>query len=163
MLGKPQKREDVMSKGLDVIIVDDEEEVCEVTARLVNTYYVWGEVYVFSNMNEAVEYCLLREGEIAVFVVDVFLGNSTGFMFIDAIAEKYPSVYEDSIIITGDANDEVVNTCVASGINHLLEKPVRPYALQLAIRSIVSKYLSFSRKLLNEPGFADMVAELDKE
>jgi len=151
-----------MSNGLDVIIVDDDPDVCDVTARLVNTYYVWGEVFVFSNMAEAVEYCLLREGEIAVFVVDVFLGDSTGFMLIDSIADKYPSVFEDTIIVTGDANDEIVNTCVASGINHLLEKPIRPYALQLAIRSIVSKYLTFSRKLLNEPAFAEMVAELDQ-
>ncbi len=149
-----------MSNGLDVIIVDDDPDVCEVTARFVNSYYVWGEVFVFSQFDEAVEYCLLRDGEIAVFVVDVFIGDTTGFMFIDAISEKYPSVFEDTIIVTGDANDEIVNTCVASGINHLLEKPLRPYALQLAIRSIVSKYLTFSRKLLNEPDFAEMVAEL---
>lgn len=151
-----------MSNGLDVIIVDDDADVCEITAGFVNQFYVWGEVYVFSSVEEATEYCLIREGSIAIFAVDVFLGDTTGFMFLDKMSEKYPSVYEDSIMITGDANNEVVNTCVAAGINHLLEKPVRAYALQLAIRSIVAKYLNFSRKLLDEPGFADMVAELDK-
>lgn len=151
-----------MSKGLDVIIVDDDPAVCEITARLVNKYYVWGDVYVFSNIEEAREYCLLREGNIAIFIVDVFLGDSTGFMFIDSISEKYHFVYEDSIMITGDANDEVVNTCIAADINHLLEKPVRAYALQFAIRAIVSKYLNFSRKLLDDPCFANMVAELEQ-
>ncbi len=151
-----------MSKGLDVIIVDDDADVCEITAGIVNKFYVWGEVYVFSNVEEAIEYCLIREGSIAIFAVDVFLGDTTGFMFLDEVSEKYPSVYEDSIMITGDANDEVVNTCVAAGINHLLEKPVRAYALQLAIRSIVAKYLNFSRKLIEEPDFAEMVSELEK-
>lgn len=152
-----------MSNGLDVIIVDDDSDVCEITANIINQFYVWGEVYVFADVEEAIEYCLIREGSIAVFAVDVFMNETTGFMFLDRISEKYPSVYEDSIMITGDANEEVVNTCVATGINHLLEKPVRPYALQLAIRSIVSRYLNFSRKLLDEPEFADMVAELDKQ
>lgn len=151
-----------MSNGLDVIIVDDDSDVCEITARIVNKFYTWGEVFVFSDPEEALEYCMIRDGGIAVFVVDVFLGGSTGFMFLDSISEKYPSVYEDAVIITGDASDEVVNTCVASGISHLLEKPVRAYALQLAIRAIVGKYLNFSRKLLNDPGFADMVAGLEK-
>lgn len=151
-----------MSKGLDVIIIDDEADICEITAGFVNQFYAWGEIYVFSTVEEATEYCMIREGSIAIFVVDVFLGGTTGFMFLDSISEKYPSVYEDSIMITGDANDEVVNTCVAAGINHLLEKPLRAYALQLAIRSIVSKYLNFSRKLLEEPSFAEMVSELEK-
>ena len=97
-----------MSKGLDVIIVDDDGDVCEITAGFINKFYVWGEVYVFSTVEEAIEYCMIRDGSIAIFAVDVFLGDTTGFMFLDKMSEKYPSVYEDSIMITGDANEEVV-------------------------------------------------------
>jgi len=84
-------------------------------------------------------------------------------MFLDTISEKFRSVYNDAVMVTGNASDEVVNACVASGINHLLEKPVRAYALQLAIRSVVDKYLNFSRLLLNDTSFAEMVAELDQK
>lgn len=151
-----------MSKGLDVIIVDDESSVLEITAEIINRFYGWGAVYVFSNVDEAIEYCMIRESGIAVFVVDVFMGERTGYMFLDSLAEKYPSIYEDTVMITGDASDEVVNACVASGVNHLLEKPVRTYALQFAVRAIVSKYLSFSRILLSNPDYAGFVSELDK-
>ena len=139
-----------MSTGLDVIIVDDDTDILEITADTINRFYVWGDVFVFSNYDEAIEYCRLKQSSIAVFVVDVFLGADTGFMFLDSLADKFPTIYEDSVI-----------ACVASGINHLLEKPVRPYALQLAVRAIVSKYISFSRRLLDNPEFADLVSNLE--
>ncbi|MBU1170843.1 MAG: response regulator [Proteobacteria bacterium] len=149
-----------MSTGLDVIIVDDDFDVLEITAGIVNRFYAWGDVFVFSDVDEAIEYCQLKDSSIAVFIVDVFMGEKTGYMFLDSLADKFPSIYEDSVMMTGDASDQVVNACVASGINHLLEKPVRAYALQLAVRSIVFKYISFSQRLLKNPEFAGLVAGL---
>ena len=99
-----------------------------------------------------------RTVSVAIFVVDIFLGGKSGFFFLDAISEKFPSAHEDTIIVTGNASDDVVNMCVASEVNHLLEKPIRPYALQLAIRSITSKYLKFAKKLMRDPIFAQNVS-----
>ena len=96
----------------------------------------------------------------AVFVVDVFLGEKSGFYLLDSIADKFPMVYEDTVIITGHASNEVVDVCLASGINHLLEKPIRGYALEFAIRSIVMKYLTFAKKLLQDPEFAEDVNKI---
>ncbi len=106
-------------------------------------------------------YCLNREVGVAIFIVDVFLGGKSGFYFLDTIEEKFPTAHEDSIIITGNASDDVVNMCVASNVNHLLEKPIRAFALQLAVRSIVTKYLKFSKMLLQDPSFAAIVAKVD--
>ena len=149
-----------MADGLDVIILDDDPGICEVIAELIGNFYTWGDVYVFSNPEEAISYCLGREVGVAIFVVDVFLGGFSGFYFLDAIAKKYPTAHEDTIIISGNASDDVVNMCLASRVNHLLEKPIKPYALQLAVRSITAKYLDFAKKLLNDPGFAKNVARL---
>ncbi len=142
-----------MSDGLDVIIVDDDQNVCELLAQIINRFYAWGDVYVFSDVNEAMYYCMNRDSGIVIFVVDVFLGDISGFAFLDAMVEKYVGAHEDAIVITGDASDDVVNMCVASGVNHLLEKPVRPYALQFAVRAITSKYLNFLRRLRENANF----------
>ena len=48
--------------------------------------------------------------------------------------------------------------CVASDITYLLEKPIRAYALQLAVRAIVTKYLKFAKRLLDDPVLAGNVA-----
>ena len=147
-----------MSDGLDVVIVDDEPRVCEVIYKIVSGFYVWGDVIAFKDVDEAIAYCLKREVGIAIFIVDVFLGGKTGFYFLDTIAEKFTSVHEDTIIISGKASEDIVNMYIASGINYLLEKPIRAYALQLAVRAIMAKYLKFASKLLQDPYFAKSVS-----
>ncbi len=147
-----------MSDGLDVIIVDDDPGVCELVFKIVNSFYIWGDVISFMDVDEAIEHCLNRETGIAIFIVDVFLAGKSGFYFLDAIAEKFASAYDDAIIISGKASDDIVNMCVSSGINYLLEKPIRSYALQLAVRAIMNKYLKFARKLMQDPLFAQSVS-----
>ena len=63
----------------------------------------------------------------------------------------------DTVMISGMASEDVVDMCIASGVNHLLEKPIRNYALQLAIRSIVMKYVKFAKKLLTDTEFAELI------
>jgi len=147
-----------MPDGLDVIIVDDESAVCEAVSEIVKAFYTWGQIYAFTDFDEAASFCLKRETGVAIFLLDVFLGEKTGFAFLDAIEERFPMAHEDAIIMTGYASDEVVNMCIASDINHLLEKPIRPFALQLAIRAIVSKYIKFAKKLLRDRDFAENAA-----
>ena len=147
-----------MSTGLDVVVVDDDPGICELISSIITGFYAWGEVIAFTDVDKATEYCLTRDIGIAIFVVDVFLGGKSGFYFLDAIEEKFSTAHEDTIIITGYASDDVVNMCVASDVTHLLEKPIKPFALQLAVRAIVGKYLKFAKKLLQDPAFAKSVA-----
>ena len=149
-----------MADGLDVIIVDDDPNVCELIATIVKRFYTWGDIIPFSNSEEAVKFCLERDVGVAIFIVDVFLGGVSGFYFLDAIEEKFPTAHSDAIIITGNASDDIVNMCIASDVNHLLEKPVKPYALQLAVRAIAEKYLKFAKKLFQDPDFAKNVSEI---
>lgn len=149
-----------MSQGLDLIIVDDDPEVCDTVREIIQRFYVWGDVIAFTDSGKACKYCLAHETGVAIFVLDVFLQDETAFTFLDAVSDKFPMAYEDSIIITGNANNDIVDICVASNITHLLEKPIRFYALQLAVRAIVDKYLNFAKKLISEPDLAEMVRKL---
>jgi DNA-binding NtrC family response regulator len=149
-----------MSNGLDVIVIDDDKGICDIIKELVEGFYSWGDVISFSNAAKAIDYCLQREVGVAIFIIDVFLGGLSGFYFLDAIEKKFPSAHEDSIIISGNASDDVVNMCLASRVNYLLEKPVKPYALQLAVRAITGKYLEFAKKLLQDSTYADSIAKL---
>ena len=138
--------------------MDDDPSVCELLSEIIKNFYAWGDVISFTDVDEAISYCLSREIGTGIFIIDVFLGGKSGFCFLDSIKEKFPAAHEDSIIITGSASDDVVNMCISSNINHLLEKPIRPYALQLAVRAIVTKYLTFARRLLRDPAFAANVS-----
>ena len=149
-----------MSDGLDVIVVDDDPGIGEAISELIENFYIWGKVYAFSDPEEAITYCLNREIGVAIFIIDVFLGGLSGFFFLDAIDGKYPTAHEDTIMISGNASDDVVNMCLVSNVNYLLEKPIKPYALQLGVRAITAKYLEFAKKLLEDATFAERVARL---
>ncbi len=148
-----------MADNLDVIILDDDAGVCDVLSEIVTEFHSWGKVYAFTDENRAIEHCLNRKGNVAIFIVDVFLSGRNAFSFLESIADKFPMAYEDTIIITGKASGDVVNMCLVAGINYLLEKPVRPFALQLAVRAIVSKYVHFARKLYLNPDLMESVAK----
>jgi response regulator of citrate/malate metabolism len=147
-----------MSDSLDVIIVDDEPMVCSVITELIKTFYIWGDVLSFTDVDKAIAYCRQKESGVAIFVLDVFMGNETGFGFLEAITYRFPMAYEDTIIMTGNASEDVVNMCIASDITYLIEKPIRTFTLQLAVRAIVSKYIRFAKKLMENPVLVQRVA-----
>lgn len=149
-----------MSNNLDVIVLDDDLQSCAVTTELLEDFYVWGKVYPFTDYRKALSFCKRRKGDIAIFVLDVYLGKESAFDFLDAIADKYAWAAEDTIIITGRANDDIVNVCIASHITYLLEKPIKAYTLKLAVRAIVDKYLLFARRMIDDGDFAKRVAEI---
>jgi response regulator of citrate/malate metabolism len=152
--------EAVMSDGLDLMIVDDEQHVCEVLSETIKKFYTWGDVLIFNDYKTATSHCLSRDKGLMIFILDVFVGESNGFAFLDAIAEKCPNANFDTVMISGMASEDVVDMCIATGVNHLLEKPVRNYALQLAIRSIVMKYVKFAKKLLSDTEFAELIGRI---
>ena len=149
-----------MSGGLDLIILDDDSSVCNIISDIVKSFYTWGDVICFVDVDEALSYCQGCDIGVGIFIIDVFLGGQSGFDFIKKIEEKFPSIYEDAIIITGNADDEMVNKCISSNVNYLLEKPIMSYALQLAVRSIAMKYMTFAKRLLRDPVFAADVSKI---
>ena len=146
-----------MSQELDVIIIDDDPSICRVISNIIKGFYIWGDVISFTDIDDAVAYCMGLDMGVAVFVLDIYIGEKSGFDFLDQIGERFPSAREDTIIITGNASNEVVNRCISSDITYLLEKPIRPYALQLAVRAIVMKYIRFAKRLFQNPTFAARV------
>ncbi|MCB2187008.1 MAG: response regulator [Deltaproteobacteria bacterium] len=150
----------MVNDGLDLIILDDEQLICDYLARYARRFYTWGEVHAFTDPIEAKTFCFQRGSSLAIFVIDVFLGNISAFDFVESIGTHYPLAPEDTIIISGQADDDVVNMCVAAGVNCLLEKPLKPYGFQFAVRAIARKYLTFAKKLMQDPSLAAHVERL---
>ena len=149
-----------MSDELDVFIVDDDPDVCGALTEIVASFYQWGEIISFTDVDEAIAYCLSRDIGVGIFILDVYLEGQSGFNFLDSIRPKFPAAHEDTIIITGNASDDIVNKCIASDVNYLLEKPIRHYALKLSVRAIVMKYVKFAKRLLQDPVFAKSVSKV---
>jgi DNA-binding NtrC family response regulator len=149
-----------MSDNLDVIVLDDDPQMCSLIADILKGFYVWGDIHSFTNYNEALSFCKRKKLGVAIFILDVYLDKKTAFDFLDQISDQCAWASEDSVIITGNASDDIVNMCIASNIHYLIEKPMRPYMLKLAVRAIVGKYLRFAKRLLGDSDYADSVARI---
>ncbi len=149
-----------MSNNLDVIVLDDDPQICSLLTELLESFYIWGEIHPFTDYQQALAYCRRKKGGIAIFILDVYLGKESAFDFLDAVSDQYAWAAEDAIIITGNASDDIVNVCISSNITYLIEKPIRSYTLKLAVRAIVDKYLVFARRILDNTHFARSVAEI---
>jgi DNA-binding NtrC family response regulator len=149
-----------MSEKLDIIILDDDPQICSLITDILEGFYVWGDVHAFTHINDALSFCKKNHLGVAVFILDVYLGKKTAFDFLDQISDQCAWAPEDTIIITGNASDDVVNMCIASNITYLIEKPMKPYELKLAVRAIVGKYLRFAKRLLGDSEYAGRVASI---
>lgn len=149
-----------MSDKLDVIVLDDDPQICSLITDILEGFYVWGDVHAFTNFNDALVFCKKNKIGVAVFILDVYLGRKTAFDFLDQISDECAWAPEDTVIMTGNASDDVVNMCIASNITYLIEKPMKPYELKLAVRAIVGKYLRFAKRLLGDTDYADRVANI---
>ncbi len=146
--------------SLDVVILDDNQVVAEMLQEMVKRFYTWGQVHAFTSLNRARSFCLEREARVAIFILDVYLENGTGLGFIESLAQEYPLAAEDTVIVAGMATEEIVERCLDLGITHLLEKPVNPFGLELAVRSVVAKYTNFLDILSKDPDLEEMVKNI---
>jgi response regulator of citrate/malate metabolism len=149
-----------MSDNLDVIILDDDPQMCTLIEEILRDFYVWGSVHTFTDFNEALAFCRKMKLGVAIFILDVYLGKKTAFDFLDQISDQCAWASEDAIIITGNAGDDIVDMCIASNITYLIEKPMKVYTLKLAVRAIVGKYIRFAKRLLGDSVYAKRVAKI---
>ena len=85
-----------MSDGLDVIIVDDDPSVCKLIFKIVNSFYVWGDVISFTDVDEAINGLTSpHPGKIRTSLVKetdrlvIFMFPGQGSQYIDMGLEIY--------------------------------------------------------------------------
>ena len=149
-----------MSDNLDVIVLDDDPQMCSFLTEILKQFYTWGDIHSFTNVREALSFCRHKKTGVAIFILDVYLGKETAFDFLDQVSKKFAWAAEDTVIITGNASNDIVNMCIASNVTYLLEKPIKGYTLKFAVRAIVGKYIRFAKRLLHDPDYAKSVADI---
>ena len=123
-----------MEKKLSILLVDDEAIVGNrLKPALTKIGY---DVEAFEDPKDAM--LRLDEKEFDIVITDIMMSEVNGIQLLEFVQSKNERT--KVIMITGYASEDVVNRCVASDVHHLLEKPIEPYALQLALRAIVAKY-----------------------
>jgi CheY-like chemotaxis protein len=124
---------------IDVIFVDDNREICDMMKAY---FHLWGlrKFKIFSDVHEAVEYCLSQDLGIAIFIIDYKLAGQTGLFFLDQVRRKFPNAYTDAIILSGHCGAYLNDLCSSAGVWHVLQKPFDCNRLYNEMASIAEKY-----------------------
>lgn len=113
--------------GAKVLIVDDEDEVRDSLARLLNSYGY----DVSSGCDCAAALTALTAGEADVAVVDYSLPDGNAIELLEQLAER--EVDTPVVVLTGHGTIELAVQALQEGAAHFLTKPVRGAALRVIL------------------------------
>ncbi len=131
------KKEGVLSGSETVLIVDDEEAVCETTKRMLKRFGY--EVLVVHNGKEAIELCELGQAEIDLLFVDVGLPDMNGYDLVEQLKRKTPDM--KVLVMSGYLQKTANNKNVVNHNYPFIQKPFKIHELASKIRFILSSPL----------------------
>jgi two-component system nitrogen regulation response regulator NtrX len=120
-------------KNLDVLIVDDEEDICRLIADILKdegytTRYVRGSLEALKE---------LADKQPALLLLDIWLEGSQldGLGVLEIVREKYPDL--PAIMISGHGNIETAVNSIKMGGYDFIEKPFKEERLVISVQKAI--------------------------
>ncbi|NTU81124.1 MAG: response regulator [Chloroflexales bacterium] len=131
----PRDPADEPEPSFNVLVVDDEEPVVRLMARLLRD--LGHRSTVVTSGEAALE--ILGHEAFDVILSDVKMPGLNGFAFASAIRERDPDLADRVIFITGDTLSPITRTALEQSGNLFLAKPFSIEQLDLAIQSLAKR------------------------
>jgi DNA-binding response OmpR family regulator len=127
-------------KGKKILIVDDEEDLCEILQ-----YNLGNEGYVIEVAHSAEEALKRNLGEIDLFLLDVMMGPMSGFKLADKI-KKELKLETPVIFLTAKDTENDILTGFSLGADDYLSKPFSINELTARVKAVLKRALSGKKK-----------------
>ena len=120
-------------KNMDVLIVDDEQDICKLIADILKdegytTRYVRGSLEALAE---------LASKQPSMLLLDIWLEGSPldGLGILEIVSKKYPSL--PVVMISGHGNIDTAVTSIKMGAYDFIEKPFKEERLVLAVQKAI--------------------------
>ena len=120
-------------KNMDILIVDDESDICKLIADILkdegySTRYVRGSLEALSE---------LAAKQPSMLLLDIWLEGSPldGLGILEIVSKKYPSL--PVVMISGHGNIDTAVTSIKMGAYDFIEKPFKEERLVLAVQKAI--------------------------
>ena len=128
-------------KGKKILIVDDEEDLCEILQyNLGNEGY---QTEVANSSEEALKRSLER---FDLFLLDVMMGEISGFKLADRIRKEY-KLNTPIIFLTAKDSENDILTGFSLGADDYLSKPFSINELTTRVRAVLKRSISDKKKI----------------
>lgn len=121
---------------LKVVIVDDEERICQLIQALVN----WDELgmQIAGMAHNGIEACdVVRKVNPDILITDIRMPGCSGLDLIEKVKSSCPDL--EIIVISGYAHFEYAQQAIKFGVGHYLLKPINKAELAETLEKLKSK------------------------
>ena len=129
-----------MHDGLDVIIVDDDPGVCQVISEIIKSFYVWGDVFTFTDVDDASDGTealeKLREKRYGLVISDWNMEPMTGYELLKEVRADEELNRTPFIMITAESNTENVIAAKKAGVSNYIVEPSNAGTLKAKIAAV---------------------------
>lgn len=126
-----------------VLIVDDEQVVCDILREMLEDY----EVSVALNVAAARRILAAEGAMLHLVLLDLNLPDASGQDFLEEIKSGYPEL--EVIIVSGSREERRLIECLAAGASDFLEKPFHVEKVMRSVNRVLRK--SFRQKIEPSP------------
>jgi two-component system, OmpR family, alkaline phosphatase synthesis response regulator PhoP len=127
-------------KGKKILIVDDEEDLCEILQ-----YNLGNEGYLIEVAHSAEEALKRNLNEIDLFLLDVMMGQMSGFRLADKI-KKELKLDTPIIFLTAKDTENDILTGFSLGADDYLSKPFSINELTARVKAVLKRALLVKKK-----------------
>ncbi len=106
---------------MNVLIIEDSEELCEVLQLSLKSFGFLGEIYIAKNLEESIK--IINSVKIDLFIIDWLLPDGEGVMLVKKLRSFKEYKYVPVLMITGRSDLMRQSEFVDYGIGGLLIKP----------------------------------------
>jgi len=114
-----------------ILIVDDEEMICDLCARALSQY----RILRADNGSSALE--VLRDEPADLVLADIMMPQLNGLELLESIKELSPN--QVVVMMTGFSNKEVILRALKSGADDFIQKPINLLQLQTTVARALEK------------------------
>ncbi|MBX2881547.1 MAG: PAS-domain containing protein [Granulosicoccus sp.] len=121
-------------QSLKALLIEDEPDVAEMFERVLSSRKLL--VTVAYGGDEALK-SLEEDAAVDLIFCDLRMPTMSGLQFLQAVSDRWPALSDRFIFVTGDAIGDEAARIRQEAKHPLLEKPVAPVELDLAIQTLL--------------------------
>ncbi|MCO4794146.1 MAG: response regulator [Bacteriovoracaceae bacterium] len=126
---------DVSVEKPSVLVLDDEDKICEIIRRFLVSSNMFRNVVVADTVSIAL--MKIRNEKFDLIIVDYNLPDKKGTHFIDIVSKSFGQSKIKFLLISGFLDNKTMADCVKQGVKHVLVKPFTRMMLMRKVSEIL--------------------------
>jgi response regulator of citrate/malate metabolism len=126
-----------MARNIDVLIADDQKDICEIYVDYLEALSVFRNIIVAHDGVDAEK--KLRNQSFGLILLDINMPKKNGMAIIDSFSIYPMNQLEKVVVISGELDKHVLSQALQKGVKHFLVKPFDQQVFSQKMLQVIGK------------------------